>query len=279
MANNNTSYSVIIQQAADAGLKGPKSVTVTAYLPGSFNFDTRAEYQAPFSQGLFGNGTLSNLAKLGGMRLTTQALTAQIWQGSTETELSLDLEFHAETDPILEVRKPILDLMKMATASIDNSTGMLKAPGPQVNIDQLGKLAGDAASQLGASASTLANALGSAAGSFFGGPSTTVQQGTLNSQDANLNGKNNTSTPTITNGGLGGSQYWKNLIRNQISIRIGKYAFFDSVVITNVQKTYEHQIDTETGLCMYAKVAMSFKPLFLIVQADLDNIFINPTGR
>jgi hypothetical protein len=267
MATQNPNYSVIIQQAADAGLKGPKSVTVVASLPATFAFDINAEYQAPFAQGILGGGgALSSIAKLGGLRLTTQALTAQIWQGSTENELSLDLEFQSETDPDLDVRQPILKLIKMTAASVDPSTGMLKSPGPQINIDATGQIASDAGSSLKNSLSTVGNAFG---GSGSGG----AVQGSLNSQDSSTNGKNNTNTAPVTNGGLGGADYWKNIIRNQISIKIGRYAFFDSVVITNVQKTYENQIDTDTGLATYARVNLRFKPLFLLLQSDIEQIF------
>lgn len=262
MANNNPNYTVTIQQAADGSVKGSQGITVSAPMPDSFTFDTRSEYQAPYAQGLFGNGAISNLAKLGGLRLTTQALTAQIWQGSTETELGLELEFHAETDPDLEVRQPILSLLRLSTASIDPSTGALKSPGPQVNIDDAGQITADAGNQLANTGKQIGNALISV-----------LRPARLNSENNSFNGRNSSSTPPQVQSGLGGAEYWKNRIRNQISIQIGRYAFFDSVVISNVQKTYGHQIHGPTGLPMYAKVSFQFKPLFLLVQGDLDQIF------
>lgn len=262
MANiNNLNYSVIIQQAPDPSSTSTTGAIVVASLPDSFTFDTAAEYAAPFAQGLFGNGMAANIAKLAGIKLTVQALTAQIWQGSTETSLGLDLEFHAETDADLDVRQPILTLLKMATASADSLTGFLKSPGPNIDLSSINSVG-----------STVG---GQAVAQLTGGTTVTgiaVRPGRLNAQGQALNGQNaSAGTPAVKNG-LGSAEYWKSQISNQISIQIGSYAFFDSIVITNVQKTYGHTLD-DNGLPMYAKVQIQFKPLFLLVQADLDNIF------
>jgi hypothetical protein len=80
------------------------------------------------------------------------------------------------------------------------------------------------------------------------------------------------------NPSLGTSAYWKSRIKNQISIRIGNYMFFDSVVITNVQQTFSSNFDAQTGLPHHAKVMVGFKPLFMLVQSDLDQLFLNPNG-
>ncbi len=264
MANNNPNYLIIIKQTVDPANPGLPGPVVIAPMPDSLAFDSSSEYETPFAQGLFGKSDVTQLASAAGIRLTTQALTAKIWQGSSENDLSLELDFHAETDPDVEVRQPILTLLKMATASIDTATGMLKAPGPRIDITDTGKILSEGASTLANEASQVASALGS----VFG----LTKQGTLNSQTANLNGSSAASKPAA-NGGLGGSQFWKGVIRNQISVQIGNYAFFDSVVIKNVQKTYSHQIDARTGLPMHAKVSIRFAPLFLVTQEDLDQIF------
>ena len=254
MANNNPNYIVTIKQVPDPQNPSVEGITVVAPMPDTFDFDAASSYEAPYSQGLFGNGPIAQLGKLAGLKLTTQAFTAQIWQGSTETALRLTLEFHTETDPNLDVRTPILNLMKLTTPSIDPSSGLLTSPGPQLNFDQFVAV-GTAAIKGGINAATAAyNKLSNA------------KTATMTSSG--------TTTPKTTPGSPGQAQFWKSFLRNQVSIRIGNYAFFDSVVITDVHKTYSHQIDALTNLPLHAKVDIQFKPLFLLVQSDLDKIFI-----
>lgn len=267
MANNNPNYTVIIKQVPDAQNPSAGGVTVTAPMPDSFMFDSRSEYSPPYSQGLFSrDGALAKVSQAFGARLTSQALTAQLWQGSTETDLNLELEFIAEIDPDAEVRQPILALMKLATASVDPASGMLLSPGPSIPFQlQTALTAGsDALSSLGSTAGAVLNNLGITNKFSNAQPKT----GQINGENANFNGQNTGTTPPISN-----ASYIKSLVKNQISIQIGRYAFFDSVVINNVQQTYSNQIDALTGLAMHAKVAISFRPLFLVVQSDLDNIF------
>ncbi len=252
MANNNPNYTVIIKQTADPSQKGIKGIEIVAPMPDSFMFDTKSEYATPYAQGLFGGGSgmLAQIGKvagqLGGMRMTSQALTAQLWQGSTETSLNLELEFHAETDPDLDVRQPILALMRMSTASINATSGLLTSPGPSITLDSAGAV--------------VAGLFNSAKDTVTGAP---AKIGELTS--GGMISQNNGVSSAVTS--------LKETIKNQISIQIGRYAFFDSVVISNVQKTYSHQIDHQTGLPMHAKVSFTFTPLFLVVQSDLTNIF------
>ena len=282
----NPNYTVTIKQVVDPQNPGIPGIIVTAPLPENLGFDTSAEYSTPLAQGLFSGGILQKsesalfrgigaaagaAAAASGTRLTTQAMTAQIWQGSSESELMLDLDFQTETDPNKDVRIPILNLLKLSTASIDAATGMLKSPGPRVDLTDTGNVGEAGVLQIANSAKQIGTAAGQIASS--------IKQGQLNGPNANLDGKQTANTPPKTSAGLGGAQYWKSVIRNQISIQIGNYAFFDSVVILNVQKTYSNLIDARTGLPLHAKVNIRFKPLFLLVQEDLDNIFALRGGQ
>ncbi len=251
---NNPNYTVIIKQVADPQNKGAKGVEVIAPMPESFMFDTKSDYATPYAQGLFsgGSGMLAQLGKaagqLGGIRLTSQALTAQLWQGSTETALGLELEFQTESDPDVDVRQPILALMRMCTAAINKESGMLISPGPSITLDSAGAV--------------VSNVFSAAKNAITGEP---PKQGSLAPEATAQNGRGETQSASVT--------ALKKTIKNQISIQIGRYIFFDSVVISNVQTTYSNQIDDKTGLPIHAKVALSFTPLFLVVQSDLVNIF------
>lgn len=273
MILNNPNYMVTIKQVVDPTKPNEPGPCVVAPLSDSLSYDSSSEYTTPYAQGLFGGGgststsTASRIAAVGGkiiqgaaplmgIRLTAQALTAQIWQGSSESVLNLEIDFAAESDPDLEVRTPLLTLLKMSTASVDAATGMLKSPGPNIDLRDAGRIA------IGGAITTRDAVVGVG-----------ERTGIINSENANLNGKSMSNKPPAKVGGLGGAQFWKSVVRNQISIQIGTYAYFDSVVILNVQKTYSHQLDALTGLPMYAKASIQFKPLFMVTQTDLDEIF------
>ena len=230
---------------------------VQAPMPAEFMFDSQANYEAPFAQGLFGNGALASIARLGGLALTSQALTAQIWQGSNDTQLSVELEFQAESDVYAEVRDPIISLMKLATPSESPGTGMIMSPGPRLDISVAQKIWDDYKAQTASTYSALTD------------PSQTTTNGSTKSTSNTNNG----------NKGLGQAAAWKNKITNIISLQIGNYAFFDMVVISNVQATYTSQIDTLTGWPQHARINVQFKPMFQLLQGDLDNIFKNQSGN
>jgi hypothetical protein len=267
MKINNPDYLVIIKQTPDPGNPGVQGATVVAPLPETMAYDTSSEYATPFAQGMLsGMGNLSQMMSAAGVRLTTQAMTAQLWQGATENDLGLELEFQTDDDPEQDVLIPIKTLMKLAAASVDAATGLLKSPGPRISLEDTGKIVTNAGSQL---TNSLKQTV-SAAGAVVGAVSTNKG---LNAQNSNLNATQSANGPPPVENGLGGAQYWKKVIRNQISIQVGSYAFFDSVVILNVQETWSHEIDARTGLPLHAKASVRFKPLFLVTQEDLDKIF------
>lgn len=266
----NPDYLVIIKQTPDPKNPGQGGVTVMAPLPETLAYDSTSEYATPFAQGMLSQGNIAQALSSAGMRVTTQAMTAQLWQGSSENDIGLELEFQTYDDPDKDVRQPVLALLKLAAASVDEATGLLQSPGPRISLEDTGKILGSGASQLANSGKQALNAAGSAVG-ITGKLDTTK---TMNAQTDNLNSNQKSNvTPQAVENGLGGAAYWKSLVRNQISIQIGRYAFFDSVVILNAQETKSHQIDSRTGLPLHSKVSLRFKPLFLVTQQDLEKIF------
>jgi hypothetical protein len=265
MANTNPDYLVIIKQAADPSVAGSTGITVTANLPESFAFDSSADYATPFAQGLFnGSGALAQIAAVNGKRLTAQALTAQIWQGSNESDLMLDFDFYSDTDPQTDVIQPVLNLLRLTAPSIDPTTGMLKSPGPRIDL-------GDTAAILSALGNQLTNSASQVATAAQNFPN--AKPGTMNAENANISSSGASNTPPTAQAGAGGADFWKGKISNQISVRIGRYAFFDSVVIKNVQKTYDNELDAQTGIPYHVKVSVRFAPLTVLTQDDIIKIF------
>ncbi|QDH83672.1 hypothetical protein [Achromobacter phage Motura] len=267
--NGNPFYSVLILSTNSDDPK--KSVNVRAPLPQSFIYDTAAQYEAPFAQGLTGRGFLDSMLKAGNIRWVNQTLTAQIWQGTTDTVLGLELEFQATYDADAEVRQPIMSLINLTTPDTLGDNGVLTSPGPKLDLKVLQELnaqsreinaANEQPTAFGADANLKTTTASDPSKQVINGASTSV----------------NTQAPA-DNSSFGSKEAVKKYIKNQISIQVGNYAFFDSVVIESVQKTYESQLDAVTGLPHYAKVAIQFKPLFMIVQKDLPNIFRPPQVR
>lgn len=304
MANSvvNENYTITIMQYPTSSAD---PVTIQAPMPESFMYDAASQYSAPFTGGLTGNQMIDTILRVGlAARLVTQSLTAQFWQGSTETELGLEIEFQAERDPDLEVRQQVLKLLRLTTPTSDRA-GLLTSPGPKIGKELLEKMMNDAREGIGLgpeydkaaqtvnpatnqqqSTSSGMNIPGTGPnlnGSFVASSNPNVGPGQLNTcgmKDPSAvvtNGSQNTS-PQNTDGQeatFGTADYFNQYIEDRISIKIGNYMFFNSVVVTNVQTTFESQFDVN-GLPHYARVAVRFKPLFMVTQNDLTKIFSSP---
>lgn len=259
----NPAYKVIIQSVNSASPND--SVHVVANIPESFMYDTSANYDAPFSSGLSGHRVIDTILSATGTQMLTQTATVQVWMGSNQSELGLELEFQAQSDPYAEVFQPITSLMRLVTPKESELGGVLRSPGPRT--DSIIK--------------SLISSGYSAATSVFGGGSDGPEQVSMVDPATTYSaGDNSQENVTSTIQGLGNTlsvDNIKNHIDNQISIQVGGFAFFSSVVVTNVQKTYQSAVDANSNLPFQAKVSMRFKPLFMTIDRDLASIF--PTSN
>jgi hypothetical protein len=280
----NTNYLVLVQQSTTG-------IAVEAPIPETFAMDLSATYEQALPQGFVGNKAINLTAAAFGARLSVQALSAQLWSGNNEMDLSIDLEFHTENDPVNDVRAPILNLMKLTTPTISSTTGMLASPGPSLDFSAVANALGTGAGQLvnigksvqGAAAnpSSLVNAIGNAASSAWSSIRAGYQSATtglIDPSQQTADGSNNVQQALQQNPSLGSAAYWKTQVKNSISIAIGNYLYFDSVVITRVSNTFMSNFDAQTGLPHNVRVQVAFKPLFMIVASDLDQMFLNPKG-
>lgn len=282
MATSN--YTVVIQQNSNP------SIVIEAPIPDSFAFDVGATYEQMLPQGFTNNTVVNTAAAMTGTRLAVQALTAQLWAGNTDSELSMELEFHTETDPYYDVRTPIVNLLKLTMPTVDTKSGFLGSPGPQIDFSKAGTIFSDAASTvgndigslLGGAASGIENFVVGAwnAGKASLGFGTTPKASSMTDSNAQVaDGSNNATAKSLQqNPNLGTAKYWNTMIKNKISISIGNYLYFDSVVITRVSQTFASNFDAQTGLPHNVRVAVAFKPLFMLAQEDLDTLFVNPAG-
>jgi len=235
------------------------SLTIQAPMPDAFMFDSSAQYEAPFAQGWVPTDFVRNVLGAFGRRTTSQVLSLQIWQGNQDTDLGLDLEFQAERDPIREVMQPIASLLTLTTPKADSLAGLMKAPGPHLDLDKIIKLFKVKGTE-GKSETAQAVLAGAAAGMVDAASST--PDGNNQSKPDQSNEASSAPTDLV-----------KQAIKGNISIRIGNYMFFDCVVITDVQQTFTNQLD-ERGIPWHAKVSIRFRPAFTITQNDLNRIFL-----
>ncbi len=277
-------YIVTIQQNSNP------AIVIEAPMPDSFAFDVGASYEQMLPQGMTNNSVLNTAAALTGTRLAVQALTAQLWGGSTDSELSMELVFHTETDPYYDVRMPIVNLLKLTMPTVDTKSGFLGSPGPQIDFSKAGTIFSDAASTVGNDVGSLLGGLASGIENIAVGAWNALTSGTplgtapksasmteTNTQVAN--GQSNSVAQALQqNPNLGTAAYWNTMIKNKISISIGSYLYFDSVVITRVSQTFASNFDAQTGLPHDVRVSVSFKPLFMLSQQDLETLFVNPAG-
>lgn len=278
----NKDYLVTIQQFGASNSTDP-AISVQAPMPDSFMYDAQSTYDAPYAKGLTGDGMVTNILAAVGYRATMQVLTANLWTGSQESQLALELEFQTETDPLYDVRLPILNLLKLATPGVA-STGVLTSPGPSLDLSarNVAQVVVDASTNVGKS---LAAATGgnnvvssflSGAGAFVGASGAKLVN--MFSDTTNAQSKVTTLSTTSPTDMVKGS-YWTQKLKNNITIKIGSYMYFDSVVIQSVSQTFASNFDAQTGWPHHAKVAIQFKPTFMVTKDDLDRIFLNPGGQ
>jgi hypothetical protein len=188
-------------------------INVRLYLPEQFTFAIGTSYQQPFAQSMV-KQTLTNFAAMVGMtNFVTQAMTLQVWQGTTEVQFSLSFELHAKTDAEKDVIQPIKDLLYLNLPGRTQSFGgFLTPPGPSLTVDKPSGLSLEALSQA--------------------------------------------------------VKY-----KNEISLQIGHFMRFDSVVIEQVNHVFDTQFDKK-GLPTSAQVDVQFKTFVVPVRDDLNRMFL-----
>jgi hypothetical protein len=258
-------YEVIIYQQNDSSSSwGTREANeqnairvVKGWLGPEFDFAMSSEYDSPFEV-VLSNKVVSTLFTLYGRKAMTPVLTAQLWQGTAIPTFNFTLELETDSNPITDIKTPVMNLLRMVTPSVGDN-GLLKSPGP--SVDDLLSTVGDA---FGSSVDAVIN-------QFFGSDKDSSNIGkTSNSSDDVVTSKEQSSSMVNRMIGLNGEA---SRLRNQISISIGRYLYFPSVVITDVQTSFKNIIEAATGFPMSATVEVSFKPLFMPTQEDLTTMF------
>lgn len=259
-----------------------QNILVVANLPETFSTDIGAQYEEAFAQAVNNSGIVSSVGpklRALGIQMTTQALTAQIWQGSTEMSFSLPLVLQARTDEIHDVLEKLEALYSLTLPGESFSNGFLTAPGPVLDAEILLQNVGSATSAAMNAAGSIAkdavtNSIGSTLSSAFS-KLRSLSPSTAATAEASPSKK-----PDTANKGV--DRPLVSAIKNNISLQIGRYMYFESVVITNVGQTH-HVQPLESGIMSRVEVTVQFKTFYVPTKKDIPNIFrnakFNPAGR
>jgi hypothetical protein len=133
--NPDATFKVLITwtKSGDADAVSNQPVVVEAYVPEEeLVLDFGGVWKAPY--GDIGSVAESGFNKLGvvtgGIALQDPRLSMLAWSGMKTPSVSLNLEFNAEEDAVLDVLQPLADLARMTLPS--RSGIMITAPGPSI---------------------------------------------------------------------------------------------------------------------------------------------------
>lgn len=263
-AVNNPNYKVVIHC-------GDQNITIEADLPESFSFDVAAQYEAPFSAGL-NNAVSQNLGsalRVGGLSLTNQAMTAQIWQGTTDIRFTVPLVFQTESDPLRDVIVPIRELLRLTMPREEEEGGLLESPGPRWDPEKIAQILRDP---------VISSTLSSSFGSIKSSASSTIKQVIEGGGDIveTLQAASSAVNPIKTGANATSkilSRMVINAIKNKISLKLGQYLYFDSVVITDVQQIANVQPVYPSGIFQRSEVNVSFNTFTTLTQRDIERIY------
>lgn len=236
-----------------------QGILVEAWLPEQVNVDISANYDAPYAQGMGAavGDKLGAMARFAGLSLTTQALTIQVWQGGSNIQFSLPLIFQAETSGVSDVMKPIKDLMKLMMPKDPQGGGLLEAPGPRLDPDKLISQAGPTLAKIGGD---IGGGLLNAAGSMVD----TARQ-VMNDPVGTVRNIANTVAQPISNAIV-------NSVKNNISLYVGQFQYFPSVVVTDVSPTFDVVLGPDKNP-QRATVVVQFRTFYTPTERDIEGMF------
>ena len=131
----NKNYSVFITKN---GTDGTDPVAIELTIPETFTLTVSSTFDQPFSQGASDSKLGTATKVLSGRALTSQAMSAQVWSGSSPISMSMDFQLLAQHSSVNDVHTIIEQLLTLAMPSGKN--GLLKPPGPVYAEDVAGKV-------------------------------------------------------------------------------------------------------------------------------------------
>lgn len=244
-----------------------QGILVEAWLPETVGIDVNASYDPPYAQGLgalSGAQGLSEFARFLGVSLTTQALTAQIWQGGAFIDFTLPMVFQAEASAAADVMLPIQRLLSLTMPKDPSGGGLLEAPGPRIDLKKLTTNGREALSE---GFSQVKNAL----------PKVSDMLDTNKLAISKISDYVSKAKDTVNKPAQTLSSALVNSVTNNISLYVGQFLYFPSVVITDVSPTYDVLLSKDKNP-MRATVNVVFKTFYMPTDRDIKVMFPSAEG-
>lgn len=238
--------------AGEAVYNGKPGFTVEAWLPETLSTDIAATYDSPLAQGL--NGMLPGIgamARFIGLNLTSQALTTQVWQGGGHIQFTLPLVFQAEHNAAAEVMEPIKQLMSLTLPKDENGGGLLSAPGPHLDAKKLIRNGG---------AALLDQAKGTLKGMYNPGAAILGASQFDKSQGEAMSLAQASSRAIV------------NSVKNNISLHLGQFMYFPSVIVKDVSPTFDVVLSKDKNP-IRATVNVNFETFYIPTSQDIEIMF------
>lgn len=216
--------------------EGVSPIRVVTPLPEDFNFSFGGEWSAPFEEGVIDNAKINMLSQMAGFKPATQSMTTQFWKGSSMSDITIPFQLVAINDAHTDVVVPLANLIRLSMPT-NAGGGFFRAPGPQLSASA------ETRDAVYSAASNLGDAAVSVGGAIVGGGKESLQKATESAQ--------RTADDV-------GRAFNSITFKNKISLTLGQFARFDSVVITNIDPQVKSLFDAN-GKPMGVVVNVTFR--------------------
>lgn len=263
--------------AQEAEYQGETGIIIEAWLPETLATDVNAAYEAPYAQGLNQmSPNLGAMARFLGVNLTTQALTAQIWQGGGFIDMSIPFIFQVDSSAAEDVLEPLKKLYTLTMPKDPSGGGLLRAPGPRIDIDRLLERTGDTVKDLGTGLLGLLSDGGSSGLDFA--KSLAGLNDSTSSVNSNRTGFAKKAIDRADEAARTVSKAIVNSVTNNISLYLGQFLYFPSVVITDVNPTFDVVLTNDMNPGRLT-VNVNFRTFYTPTDRDIEIMFPRTASR
>lgn len=269
--NNDPAYTVTIQYT-DPNTKAISHVA--GYMPDTISMGLTADYNSPLESVAedMSSGTVGLVARMFGYKVSANMFSMVLWSGSSHMDLELELRFVALRDTKVEVIDKIRALYGLITPNIESFSvtqspiqlGIVTSPGPSLEYagdpTDVEAMFGTIGESVGTIVTGTTGAIGDAVSGVVGGE-TSITKGVI----AGAMG-------TAESVGAGFNTLVKNLrVKNNISVKIGEFAWLKSVVIKGVTPAYNVKCDLD-GNMIDATVSVSIGTFVSPTNIDIPSL-------
>lgn len=250
--SENPNYMCIITPLDRASMK-----PIKLHLPEEYGLVLGASYQAPYSQGpVDPQGVVGRAASAIGLQFANKAMSMQLWQGSNEMEFTIPLVLQVETDPYADVLEPLGCLYELMLPRENVAGGLLTSPGPHLDLEALKNITPIGDSWAALSSTELTAGIKDRP-VFDLGTWATAAGNAADGVNKTLAAFSNSITSAI---------------KYNISLDIGNFQRFPSVVITNVEQDTKVRPDYQTGTMSRINVSITFRTFYTPTNRDLPDL-------